>query len=316
MPGRLTLEDAPLGPLIDQKVADLRRDYETQRETALSELRQSKDPVSGYDLSRVLSPLTPRLHQPPHFIDNASVLASFPGRFVHALGKILLSEWGVACFTRDFTNPFLWSSYADSHSGVCLIFERSLLRGLGDSKLSSGVELEDVTYDTKKPEIEFFANLPRLTASEYTKLFAAEDGTLSPLCPYLPEERSVIEEANARQHAFARKNLLLKQKYWEAEQEVRMFNLFYFHGRMTSDPSEHTVQYPIGSLKGIIFGSRMAESDRQSVLDVILSKHYVSPMRADFYFWEAELQPNGSIFRNLYSPYLGWRQDFTYPRER
>ena len=316
IPGRLTLEDPPLGPIIDKAVAHLHQDYETQRLTALSELRQSKDPVSSYDLSRILSPLTPQLLKPPYFIDNASVLASFPRKFVHALGKIILSEWGVACFTRDFTNPFLWSSYADNHSGVCLIFERSLLRGLGGSNLSPGVELEDVTYDTKKPEIEFFANLPRLTEFEYMKLFAAEDGTLSPLCPYLPEERSVIEEADVRQHAFARKNLLLKQKYWEAEQEVRMFNLFYFHGRMTSDPSEHTVQYPIGALKGIIFGSRMEESDRQSILDVILSKHYASPMREDFCFWEAELQPNGSILRNLYPPYLGWRKDFTYPRER
>lgn len=316
IPGRLTLEDPPLAPLIDEGVAHLRRDYETQRETALSKLRQSRDPVSGYDLSGILSPLTPRLNQPPYFITNASILASFPRRFVNALGKILLSEWGVACFTRDFTNPFLWSSYADGHSGVCLIFQRNLLRGLGESKLSPGVELEDVTYDAKKPEIEFFANLPRLTTSEYAKLFTAEDGSLSPLCPYLPEERSVIEEANSRQHAFARKNLLLKQKYWEAEQEVRMFNVFYFHGRMTLDPSEHTVQYPIGALKGIIFGSRISESDRQSVLDVILSKHYVSPMRSDFFFWEAELQPNGSILRNLYQPYLGWRKDFMYPRER
>ncbi|MCY4529261.1 MAG: DUF2971 domain-containing protein [Chloroflexi bacterium] len=316
IPGRLNLEDPPLGPLIDQGVAHLQRQHETQRVTALTELGQSKQPVSGYELRTILSTLTPRVLQPASLFPNPSVLEKFPERFVQALGKILLSEWGVACFTNDFTNPFLWSSYADNHSGVCLVFERSLLEGLGAAELSPGVELEDVTYDTKKPEIEFFANLPRLTVSEYSKLFMGEDGTLSPLCPFLPEDREAIEEANARQQAFARKNLLLKQKYWEAEQEVRMFNLFYFHGRMHSDPSEHTVQYPIGALKGIIFGSRMAEADRQAVLDVILSKHYVSPMREDFCFWEAELQPNGSIFRNFYPPYIGWRQEYIYPRRR
>ena len=235
---------------------------------------------------------------------------------MQALGKILLSEWGVACFTKDFTNPFLWSSYADNHSGVCLVFERELLEGLGSSEWTEGVELEDVTYEITKPEIEFFANLPRLTVSEYSKLFTGEDGTLSPLCPFLPEDRKVVEEANARQQAFARKNLLLKQKYWEAEQEVRMFSLFYFHGTMNSNPSEHTVQYPIGALKGIIFGNRMTEVDKQAVLDVVLSKHYVSPMREDFCFWEADLQPSGSIFKNFYQPYIGWRQEFIYPRKR
>ena len=282
----------------------------------MAELGESKGPVSGYELRRVLSTLTPRRLHPQLLSDNPPVLENFPERFVQALGKILLSEWGVACFTKDFTNPFLWSSYADNHAGVCLVYERGLLEGLGSSEWTEGVELEDVTYEITKPEIEFFANLPRLTVSEYSKLFTAPDGTVSPLCPFLPEDRKVVEEANARQQAFARKNLLLKQKYWEAEQEVRMFRLFHFHGTMNSDPAHHTVQYPIGALKGIIFGSRMAEVDKQAVLDVVLSKHYVSPMREDFCFWEASLQPSGSILKNFYQPYIGWRQDFTYPRKR
>ena len=314
--GYLTLEDPPLRPLIDQGVAHLQEQHKTQRAKALTELGQSKEPVSGYELRRILSTLTPRVLQPSSLFANPSVLEKFPERFVQALGKILLSEWGVACFTKDFTNPYLWSSYAENHAGVCLVFERKLLQGLGSSEWSQGVELEDVTYDTRKPEIEFFSNLPRLTAPEYSKLFTGDDGTLSPLCSFLPEDRKVIEEANTRQQEFARKNLLLKQKYWEAEQEVRMFELFYFHGRMNSDPSEHTVQYPIGALKGIIFGSRMAEADKQSVLDVILSKHYVSPMREDFCFWEAELQPNGSVYKSFYQPYISWEQEFTYPRKR
>ena len=316
IPGHLSLEDPPLGPLIDQTVALLQEQHKTQRAKALIELGESKEPVSGYELRRILSALTPRVLQTSSLFANPPVLEKFPERFVQALGKILLSEWGVACFTKDYTNPYLWSSYAENHAGICLVFERKLLEDLGSSGRSKGMELEDVTYDTRKPEIEFFSNLPRLTVSEYAKLFTGDDGTLSPLCPFLPEDRHVIEETNARQQGFARKNLLLKQKYWEAEQEVRMFDLSYFHGRMNSDPSEHTVQYPIGALKGVIFGSRIAEEDKQSVLDVILSKHYVLPMREDFYFWEAELQPDGSIYKNFYQPYIHWRQEFTYPSER
>ena len=316
MPDHLNLEGPPLGPLVDQAVAQLQEQHKNQRAKVLTELEQSKEPVSGYELRRLLSSLTPRVLQPSALSANSPVLENFPERFVQALGKILLSEWGVACFTNDFTNPYLWSSYAENHAGVCLVFERDLLEGLGAAEWSQGVEIEDVTYDTQKPEIEFFSNLPRLTVSEYTKLFSGDDGTLSPLCPFLPEDREVIEKANTRQQAFARKNLLLKQRHWEAEQEVRMFSLFYFHGRMNSDPSEHTVQYPIEALKGIIFGSRMAEADKQSVLDVILAKHYVFPMKEDFCFWEAELQPNGSIHKGFYQPYMKWRQDSAYPRRR
>ena len=314
--GSLNLDAPPLGPLIDQALSRLGEQYQTQRVEALEELGQGSKPISGYELCRVLSTLTPRVLQPQPLAAEARVLEKFPELFVKAMGKILLSEWGVACFTKDFTNPYLWSSYADDHTGVCLVFERNHLHGLGSSEGTQGAELEDVTYSTTKPEIEFFSNLPRLTVTEYTKLFTDSDGKPSPLCPFLPEDREVIAVAQAEQHEFARKNLLTKQKFWESEQEVRMFSMSYFHSGSKSDPSEHTVQYPIGALKGIIFGSRTTEEDRQSVLDVILSKHYVSPMREDFSFWEAELQPDGSMHKRFYQPFIGWRHENAYPRKR
>ena len=95
-----------------------------------------------------------------------------------------------------------------------------------------------------------------------------------------------------------------------------MFSLFYFHGELNSDPARHTVQYPVNALKGIIFGNRMTMEDRESILEIVLSKHYVSSMREDFCFWEAELQPSGGIYKRLYSPYIDWRQRFAYPRKR
>ena len=94
-----------------------------------------------------------------------------------------------------------------------------------------------------------------------------------------------------------------------------MFSLFYFHGELNSDPAKHTVQYPVRALKGIIFGNRITEEDRESILEVVLSKHYVSPMQQDFCFWEAEPQPNGSMYKRFYSPLIDWRQRFAYPRK-
>ena len=57
------------------------------------------------------------------------------------------------------------------------------------------MEFEEVSYKLKKPEIEFFTNVPSLTVSEYKRLFTDESGVPSPLCPYLPEDRNKIRKA-------------------------------------------------------------------------------------------------------------------------
>ena len=219
------------------------------------------------------------------------------------------------CFTKDFANPYLWAAYADSHAGACLIFERELLKGLGSPEWPDGVGMEDVAYAMTKPEIEFFSNVPKLTVSEYDNLFTSPNGRISPRRPYAPGDDVAIHEAVAGQLEFARANLLTKQKWWAAEQEVRMFRVFHILEDLNGDPLGHTVQYPIQALKGIIFGDRMTGESRQAVVDVILSKHYVSPMREDFAFFEAQMRPDGSIHKIYDNFYLDWRRLFSYPRK-
>lgn len=41
---------------------------------------------------------------------------------VRGLLRFLYQFSGVSCFTRHFDHPLLWSHYADSHKGVCLVF--------------------------------------------------------------------------------------------------------------------------------------------------------------------------------------------------
>ena len=85
---------------------------------------------------------------------------------------------------------------------------------------------------------------------------------------------------------------------------------------LSSDPAEYTVQYPIEALKGVIFGRRTTREHRQAILDVVLAKHYVSPMGEDFWFTEAHPQPDGSIRKRPYSPYAAWQHTFVYPKKR
>ena len=195
-----------------------------------------------------------------------------------------------------------------------MVFDRQSLRNLRPPEDCQSVELEEVSYQLKKPEIEFFANVPSLTASEYKKLFTDENGMPSPNCPYLPEDRDKIREAVGRQNDFNRINLLTKQKYWKAEKEVRMFCQLNLIWSGKDDPARYTIQYPINALKGVIFGIRTSQEHKQAILETVLSKHYVSPMREDFWFTEAYLQPDGSITKKPYSPYVDWQHTFVYPK--
>src|SRR4030042_3833160 len=48
------------------------------------------------------------------------------------------SEMGLLCFSKNWTNPLLWSHYASKHEGICLGFD-----------LTPGSEVQDVIYAKK-----------------------------------------------------------------------------------------------------------------------------------------------------------------------
>lgn len=315
LPGyNYTLREDSLHTLWVESESDrLSKVFEDNRVQITKELVQAKQPISSYDLQKVLSKVTPG-----HISTLADSVTppfnNFPSEFVRAMGKMLLSEWSVACFTKDFTNPFLWTTYANNNSGVCLVFDRASLIDLQAPEHTFGVELEDVQYELKKPEIEFFSNLPKLTITEYKKLFTDENGDISPLCPFLPEDKIDRNVTFEKRRRMSRRNLLTKQKPWELEQEVRMFAMSnFFDGQFEGNPSTHTVQYPIESLKGVIFGSRTSDKDKQAILEVLLAKHYASPIREHFWFSVADHQVDGSVRRKPYGPYVSWQREFTYP---
>ncbi len=281
----------------------------------IEDLNQRENAISGFELQTLLSKLIPPALQRADPLLEASPLRDFPRRFVQAMGKLLLSEWTVACFTKDFRNPYLWSAYADQHRGACLVFDRKALQDLEPPQDAGEVELDDVQYEMTKPEIEFFANVPMLSGLEYKRLFSDENDVPSPLCPFLPINDEKWQQAWLQRRESSRKNLLTKHLPWQAEQEVRMFCRFDLGGVAGTEPSRHTVQYPIEALKGIIFGERTEDEAKQDILEVILAKHYVSLIRNDFWFSQAAMQPDGSIHRGFYDPYVTWQHKFTYPKK-
>ena len=316
LPGYHTIGlNTALPPQVEAGALKLSQRYVSQRTKALMEITNEDGPVPYYKLQPILNSLTPPRNH-PSLPFTQSLPNDFSERFVQSMGKLLLSEWIVACFTKDFTNPYLWATYGDNNTGVCLVFDKQALAGIRSPEHSMGVEIEDVVYRRTKPEIEFFSNLPKITVDEYRKLFTDANGNVSPLCPFLPEDRVNAQKVRTHQMEISRTSLLTKQKQWEPEQEVRMFSLFHFPGEMDNPPHMHTIQYPIGALKGIIFGSRIREEDKQAILEVILSKHYASPLREDFSIAVASQRPDGTVRRELSDSLIGWRDEFKYPRKR
>ena len=322
MPGYRRLDNLPdMNQAVESLVGRLHEDYSMQRAEVLTELARDDSPVDYYKLRILLSKLTPPEHYRPLSRPGLPPLDDFPGRFLQAMGKLLLSDWSVAGFTQDFSNPFLWAAYADDHAGVCLVFDRTSLEKIKPPRdcESERVELEEVSYQIRKPDIEFFSTGPRITVAEYEKLYCDENGAFSPRCTFFPEDSKNVEkrkELYSKRTDACRNHLLTKHKQWEAEREVRMFCRFFFDRPGDSEPEDYTVQYPIEALKGIIFGCRTTQEDKQAILEVVLAKHYVSPIGGHFVFGQAAQQPDGSVRKTFYSPYVDWQHKFLYPRNR
>jgi hypothetical protein len=64
-------------------------------------------------------------------------------RLVERFKRLQNDKTGLLCFSRNWTNPLLWSHYAANHEGICLGFD-----------LSPGEDVEDVSYSDERPQIE------------------------------------------------------------------------------------------------------------------------------------------------------------------
>lgn len=50
---------------------------------------------------------------------------------------------GLLCFSKNWTDPMLWSHYADKHKGICLGFD-----------LRRGSEVQEVNYEEERPRMD------------------------------------------------------------------------------------------------------------------------------------------------------------------
>ena len=69
------------------------------------------------------------------------------------LKRLLKKEYGVSCFSKTPGELLMWSHYADSHKGICLVFNKTeLLKSLKNTW--HFIKADEITYDTPIPEIK------------------------------------------------------------------------------------------------------------------------------------------------------------------
>lgn len=88
---------------------------------------------------------------------NVNEVISSEIKFSNALYSYINSKikekYGVTCFSLTPTNIQMWSHYADSHKGLCLVFdENTMLNSILSRK--HNINYKKVTYEKKLPVIE------------------------------------------------------------------------------------------------------------------------------------------------------------------
>lgn len=170
--------------------------------------------------------------------------------------------------SKSHTDMLMWSHYANSHEGYCLVYRPidGYLYQCPDRKkdlldVSQGhscsiepkFKIEDIHYDDQLEAIDAFTLLPcQKTGYEF-----------------FPESTRLLHHSNIQ------RQLLTKNKCWEYEKECRL--LLPQPTRFISGVSDYSslqrlFHYDFSQVVGIIFGARMAESEKQKIRDIINAK--------------------------------------------
>ncbi|MEQ5821328.1 DUF2971 domain-containing protein [Halomonas sp. SCS19] len=162
----------------------------------------------------------------------------------------------------------MWSHYAQSHTGFCLVFRpidkcirqcpkraRTSISPVSghECSVASQFYVEKVNYDNVLSTIDAFNLLP----AKYTGY--------------------KIEGESERENYFesAKKQLLTKNSCWNYEREVRLFLTQpskWISGATDFTNNQRLFYYDFSQVVGVIFGARMEETEKKSMKEMLKQK--------------------------------------------
>lgn len=171
-------------------------------------------------------------------------------------------------FSKKNDEMLMWSHYAGSHTGYCLIY-RPIDGYLGQcplrtkesldvseshsSTIGSRFKVEDIHYENQLNSIDARKLLP---TSKTGFIFANEDDRLE-------------------HHAHIQKQILTKNTCWEYEAECRLLlpqPNKWISGHCNYNSYQRLFHYDFNQITGIIFGARMSPNDETTLKTIINAK--------------------------------------------
>jgi len=159
--------------------------------------------------------------------NDINVLSNFLYEYVNSQ---IRSKYGITCFSRNRSSVRMWSHYADSHKGVCLIFD--------EDKLISDINMK--IYSSKLMDVHYSQSLPFIDIINHDS-----------------------DQDNYEYIGISNDNSFLfnKQKSWKYENEVRLV----IDSNFETFP-DRRMKFSKDSLVGIILGARI-QNDNKTALD-------------------------------------------------
>jgi hypothetical protein len=224
----------------------------------------------------------------------------FPAAYVAALDKLVHREWYVACFAKAGDNHSMWSTYANGHRGICLMFKTianakgiptlvmERVTGASGSKgkpitySSSEVahELEPVRYTAQYPAIDFFRSLGSISEMHMNNFWYLGEGGSFSEC-----RDAVYADPDAWRSGYWQtfgESALYKTPESAGEEEYR---IVVHSGFDMSTKDKRKLKYRFQDLAGIVFGARTDFEDKLKILRIIDAK-CAKEKRSDFKFFE------------------------------
>jgi Protein of unknown function (DUF2971) len=224
----------------------------------------------------------------------------FPVAYVAALDRLVHRDWYVACFTKNAKNHSMWSTYANGHRGVCLMFKTTpnvtgaptlvieCVTGVSGTKdeattyISSEVshELNPVRYTAQYPAIDFFRSLDSISEMHMNNFwYLSENGVFSEC------RDAVYGDLDAWRRGYWQtfgESALYKTPEWAHEEEYR---IVLHSGFDMSEKNKRKLKYRFEDLAGVVFGAGTDIEDKLKIMRLIDAK-CERVKRSDFKFFE------------------------------
>ena len=257
----------------------------------------------------------------------------FSDEYVDALGSLIHPDWYTVCFSGTCENASLWSTYAEHHRGVVLMFRteenktgKPGLRikaaiGAGGTKESTCFDFDtrhcplyQVRYTSAAPRVNFFPHIAGLPIDKIRKTWHSDEkGRISPLVDKIYQDESAWRQEHWE---YCYQSATTKLSDWEHEEELRLV----FSDSLGLFKQNRKVTYDFSSLAGMVFGLRTAEHDKLAILEIIERKCMESN-RSDFQFFETQYSPSTSklivvpIHGISFASSKSENPEFSFPRD-